>query len=108
MRYKIYIILSLLIVALLIQNTCPQGFAGKSTVAASCSRCPQMQVHTPPPENGLVSTASHPTARLPMYVLDIPSTQHLFRLMSIASPQPVIPSIYENNTPDELLPPPRA
>jgi hypothetical protein len=108
MRYKIYIILLLLIVALLIQNTCPQGFAGKSTVAASCSHCPQKQAHTPVSESDTLGSISHAPAHLPMYVLDIPNTQPTFRLIATASSQPVIPNIYTNTAPDERLHPPRA
>lgn len=108
MWYRIQIILLLLVFALLVQNTCPHGFAGKSTVAATCSHCPWKQMHNPPTETEQLSFASHPTAHLPIYVLDMPNTQPAFRLSAIASPQPVIPNTYKNATPDELLHPPRA
>jgi len=110
MRCKTYILLSLLICALLVQNTCPQGFAGKSTVASTCSHCPNKQAHTPKPtmEGTAFSSISQAPAHLPLYVLDIPNTQPLFRLVAIASQQPVIPNTYKNTAPDELLQPPRA
>jgi hypothetical protein len=108
MRYKLYIILFLLILALLIQNTCPHGFACKSMVAAACSHCPHKQMLKSPVEYGQVSIASHRTAHLPMYVLDVPNTQPAFQLMSVASSQPIIPNSYKNTTPDELLRPPHA
>ena len=108
MRHRISIVLFLLIFALLVQNTCPQGFAGKSAVAASCSHCPQKQMHKPATEGDTLSSISHAPAHLPMYVLDIPNTQPTFRLIMTASSQPVIPNIYTNTAPDELLRPPRA
>ena len=107
MKYGISIILFLLVFALLVQNTCPQGFAGKSTVAASCSHCPQKQTHRLAEGNTLSSISQGP-AHLPMYVLDIPIARPIFRLVAAASPQPVIPNTYKNTAPDELLHPPRA
>jgi len=108
MRYTVYIILPLLVIALLIQNTCPKGFAGKSTVTASCSHCPLKQAHKPVAESGKPGITSHAPVHLPMYVLDLPDTQPAFRLMAAASPQPAIPNTYKNTAPDELLQPPRA
>ena len=108
MKYRVSMILFLLIVALLVQNTCPQGFAGKSTVAASCSHCPQKHTHRLATEGNTLSSISPAPAHLPMYVLDVPSTRPIFRLVAAASPQPVIPNTYKNTAPDELLHPPRA
>jgi len=107
MRHRISILLFLLIFALLVQNTCPHGFAGKSTVASTCSHCPQKQTHKSATEGDRVSSISHAPAHLPMYVLDIPDTQPTFRLLMTASSPPVIPNIYTNTAPDELLHPPR-
>ncbi len=98
----------LLVFALLIQNTCPRGFAGKSAVTASCSHCPHKQVYQPALEGGMFSIASHPAAPMPTYVLDIPNTQPTFRLVAVASPQLVMTNTYKNAAPDELLQPPRA
>ena len=109
MKQRIPVILFFLIFALLIQNTCPQGFAGKSAVssASACSHCPHKQEHQPAPNSGKLSIASHSTSHLPIFVLDIPNTQPLFRLAAIATPQPVLPDTYKNAAPDELLHPPR-
>ncbi len=108
MRYTIYIILPLLVIGLLIQNACPKGLAGKSTVTASCSHCPLKQVHKPMTESGTPGITSHAPVHLPMYVLDMPDTQPAFLLMAATSPQPVISNTYKNTAPDELLQPPRA
>ncbi len=108
MRSAISILLVLLSISLLIQNTCPQGRAGKSTVAASCGHCPMKQAHQPTPAAGKPVIVSHSPVHLPMYVLDIPNTRPSFRLAAIAIPQPVIPNTYKNTAPDEFLQPPRA
>ncbi len=108
MRFRINIILLLLIFALLIQNTCPHGFAGKSTVALTCSHCPQKHAHKPPSEGTAFSSITKTPAHLPIFVLDMPNTQPTFRLAAIAIPQQIIPNTYTNATPDELLQPPRS
>ncbi len=108
MKPRVLTIILLLIVALLIQNTCPRGFAGKSTVASACSHCPHKQEHQPAPDSGKVSIASHSTAHPPMFVLDIPNTHPTFRFAAVAIPQPAIPNTYRNTAPDQLLQPPRA
>ncbi len=108
MRFQINIILLLLIFALLIQNTCPHGFAGKSTVALTCSHCPQKQAHKPASEGTIFSSITKTPAHLPIFVLDMSNTQPTFRLAAIDIPQQVIPNTYANAAPDELLKPPRS
>jgi hypothetical protein len=98
----------LLVAALFIQNTCPHGFAGKSTVAASCSHCPHKHTETQAMEGKAFSSISPAPVHLPMYVLDIPDTKPVFRLEATTSPQPAIPNTYKNTATDELLQPPRA
>jgi hypothetical protein len=108
MRHTLYIIVSLLVIALLIQNTCPYGMAGKSSVAASCSHCPQKQIlKEPSPDGQLVIVSGH-ASPVPLYVLAMPHTHPTFRLTPIATPQSSIPNSYKNALPDELLRPPRA
>jgi hypothetical protein len=109
MRGSFKLIILLLAFGLLVQNTCPHGFAGKSSVAAStCSHCKYKQGHQPAPDSGKASISSHSTTHPPMFVLDTPNTQPTFRLAAIAIPQPIIPNTYKNTAPDELLQPPRA
>jgi len=108
MRYGTCIVLALLIFALLVQNTCPQGFAGKSTVTATCSHCPLKQTLKPAALGDKLGITSHAPRHLPMYVLDMPNTQPTFRLVAIASVHPFIPNTYKDTAPSELLQPPRA
>ncbi len=108
MQHKLYTIIALLIFALLIQNTCPHGFAGKSTVFASCSHCPHKQMFKSYGESGQLSIISNHMADMPLFVLEMPNPQPTFQLVLIASPQPIIPNSYKNTVPDELLRPPQA
>ncbi len=101
-------VIFLLVFALLIQNTCPHGFAGKSSVASSCSHCPQKQAHKQVFKGAAFSSISRVTAHPPLFVLDIPDTRPSFRLAALITPQPAIPNTYKDTAPKELLQPPRA
>ena len=101
-------IISLLFFALLIQNTCPYGMAGKSTVAASCSHCPQKQILKAPSSVGQLSIVTGHSSPFPLFVLAMPHTRPAFRLTLVATPQRSIPNSYKNTYTDELLRPPRA
>ena len=107
MQHKFVAIILFLVFALLVQNTCPRGFAGRSTVFASCSHCPHKQMLKSPVETrpGIIS---HGSVHLPLFVLEMPESQPALRLVSAPCPQPVIPNNYKNAFPDELLRPPQA
>jgi hypothetical protein len=108
MQHKLYTVIALLIFALLIQNTCPHGFAGRSMVLASCSHCPHKQMLKSQAEIGQLSVISTPLVHMPLFVLEMQNPHPAFRLMSVASLQPVMPNGYKNTLPDELLRPPHA
>ena len=101
-------IIFILAFALLIQNTCPFGAAGKSTVAESCKNCPMQHslTVTTDGQKHLVSDAS--SVHFPLYVFAVPKTIHTFELDPIKSPRPVLADNYKDALPDELLRPPRA
>jgi hypothetical protein len=108
MRHTLNTIISFLVFALLIQNTCPFGMAGKSTVAASCSHCTHKQVLTPPSLDGQATIVSDHASPFPLYVLAIPQPHPALRLMPAASPRSSIPNSYKDALPEEHLRPPRA
>jgi hypothetical protein len=108
MPFKLRPIILLLAFALLIQNTCPFGAAGKSTVASSCGHC-QMKHSTmasPAGQKQLVSDSS--STHFPLYVFAVPKTVHTFQLNPIKSARPVLAEFYKDALPDELLRPPQA
>jgi hypothetical protein len=101
-------VIALLVFALLIQNTCPFGAAGKSTVAASCEHCP-LKHHSLVSLDGqknIVADAS--LVHFPVYVFAVLKTIHTFKLEPIKSAHPVLADSYTDALPDELLRPPRA
>ncbi len=71
-------IIFVLAFALLIQNTCPLGAAGKSTVAASCG------------------------------VFAVPKTIHTLEFEPVKSAPLILAESYKDALPDELLRPPQA
>jgi len=108
MKPRFRSIIFILAFALLIQNTCPFGAAGKSTVAASCGHCPFHHgfVVASDGQKNIVSDVS--PVHFPLYVFSVPKTIHAFRLDPVESVQPTIIDNYRNISPDELLRPPRA
>jgi hypothetical protein len=108
MRGTLRSIIFLLTLALLVQNTCPHGFAGKTSVARTCANCPMKHHFTAPPEaqGKVLSGAS--SVHFPLYVLEAPKMIFTFRLYPIKSARPVLANGYTDVLPDELLRPPRA
>ena len=102
------LIIFILALALLIQNTCPFGAAGKSTVAETCKNCPMHHSFTVAADGqkSLVSDSS--SVHFPLYVFSIPKTIHTFQLNPIKSARPVLADNYKDALPDELLRPPQA
>jgi hypothetical protein len=108
MKPRLQSIIFILAFALLIQNTCPFGAAGKSSVAASCGSCPLHHglVVASDGQKNIVSDVS--PVHFPLYVFSVPKTTHAFRLDPVESVQPIIVDNYRNIALDELLRPPRA
>ncbi len=102
-------IIFLLAFALLIQNTCPHGYAGKSTVTSACAHCPlkhSLVAASPSVHTQLASDSSG--IHFPMFVFSVPKTIHTFQLSPIETAQPVLIDRYKDALPDELLRPPQA
>ena len=108
MAAKLRFIIFLLVAALLIQNTCPFGAAGKSSVVTACGLCPLKHSFVPAgkDQHTLVNDAS--SVHYPVYVFSVPKTIHTFQFEFIKSSRPVLADAYKDALPDELLRPPRA
>jgi hypothetical protein len=107
MIHKVTIIF-LLVFALFIQNTCPLGAAGKTSVATSCHTCPSKHGLSVPPD-GLKSLATDSSSiHFPLYVFAVPKTIHTFRLESPTFARPLIAGSYTDALPNLFLRPPRA
>jgi hypothetical protein len=101
-------IIFILAFALLVQNTCPFGAAGMSTVTSPCKHCPLKHsfVVSSSHQKNLVADSS--SAHFPLYVFAVPKTIHTFQLEPITSTQPVLANGYKDALPYELLRPPQA
>jgi hypothetical protein len=107
MILKFRSIMFLLAFALLIQNTCPHGFAGKTSLASACANCPMKHNLTKPQDGGQRIISDVSPVHFPLYVFEVPKTIHTFRLEPIKSVRPLLADSYKDALPDELLRPPR-
>ena len=108
LHMKLHAIIVALAVGLLIQNTCPQGYAGKSSVVPACSHCPLKQLHSSAPNAQNLITSDASSVHFPMFIFSIPKTIHTFNLVLAKSSKPVILARYQDALPHELLRPPQA
>ncbi|HUJ18793.1 MAG TPA: hypothetical protein VL197_12460 [Nitrospirota bacterium] len=105
---KLRPVILLLAFALLVQNTCPHGFAGKTSVTPACGHCSLRQLHASHPDPQLTISSSPSPVHYPLFVFAVPKTVHTFQLDPIKSARLVLVDRYKDALPDELLRPPRA
>ncbi len=108
MMLKPGLIIIILAFALLIQNTCPHGFAGKTSVAATCKDCPMKRHNSVAPDVQKKITSASLPVHLPLFVFAVPKTIQTFQLSPITTARPVLIDPYKDALPDELLRPPQA
>ena len=108
MILKLRSVIFLLTFALLIQNTCPHGFAGKTSLASACATCPMKHrlMTSQAGQDKIVSDS--PLTHFPLFVFAVPKTVHTFQLEPSKSLSPVFTDRYQDALPDELLRPPQA
>jgi hypothetical protein len=107
MKPKLRSIIFLLAFALLIQNTCPLGAAGKSAVTALCKNCPLKHGFIVPTNGQKTLVTEFSSIHFPMYVFAIPKMLHTFQFEPITSAGEVLAKSYRDALPEELLRPPR-
>jgi hypothetical protein len=108
MMLKLRSIIFLLAFALLIQNTCVHGFAGKTSLASACANCSVKHDPITPQDGGKRNISGASPVHFPLYVFEVPKTSHTFRLEPIKSARPVLADSYKDALPDELFRPPQA
>jgi len=108
MMAKLRSIIFLLAIALVIQNTCPFGAAGKTTLASACTHCPSKHsmIVSPNGQSKLVSDSS--SIHFPLYIFEVPKTIHTFHLALFNSSPPSLIDMYVDALRDEFLRPPKA
>jgi hypothetical protein len=108
MKRKTGSIIFVLAFALLIQNTCPFGAAGKTAVASSCPDCPFKQCLVVAQPGQACFAAGFPVAHFPLYVFAVPKTVHAFRLAPVETRGAVLAERHTDPLPAALLRPPHA
>jgi hypothetical protein len=107
MKFLSLPIMMLLVLALLVQNTCPHGFAGKSALAKSCGHCPHHKDQSP--QHGLKSMASHPHIdQAPAFVFSVPAVTRVVAGLPIETTVPLLDDDLKDALPADILKPPRA
>ena len=108
MKPKHSSIIFLLAFALLIQNTCPMGAAGKSSIAPTCPQCPLMHNISASSDHEQKLLSDLSSIHYPMFVFSVPKTIPVFQLASVKTARTILPNGYQDALPDELLRPPQA
>jgi hypothetical protein len=106
MRHKFVTIIVLLIFALLIQNTCPHGYAGKSSMVSPCAHCPLKHVHAASPDRRSILVTVSSSLHIPLFVFAASKTVTAFQHGPTAFLDPPLAKSYEDALPEELLRPP--
>lgn len=102
------VIIVLLGVSLLIQNTCPRGAAGKSMVAASLHPCSLKFQSAPDPYGGPAIARPHSPSHYPLYVLSVSPPVHTVRPALVETASSALAERYADALSRELLRPPQA
>ena len=103
-------LLFLLAFSLVVQNTCPYGFAGKTAFAAPYTHgCPFKKAHHGPPKDKASVDENMGKVFCASFVLSIPDVQALsLRLQANASFFPMPFDNYKNPFKEPLIRPPAA
>jgi hypothetical protein len=101
-------IIILIAFALLLQNTCPFGAAGKSTVAASCEHCPMKGNRVVSTDGQLNIVYESSPVHFPLFVFSVAKTIPTFRPEPVQTTKPILADSYKDAAPAELLRPPQA
>jgi hypothetical protein len=101
------LIVVLIVFALFVQNTCPHGFAGKTTVARTCGHCSLKEHHAASLDRQEGLTAGRTPVHYPFFVLSRPKPIQAYQRGPVASVEPGLTGRYTDALPAERLQPPR-
>ena len=111
MKRSSWPIIVLLVFALLLQNTCLHGYAGKTSFTSStdrCTQCPSKTGKVTSSDVAKVLSSDSITIYFPMYIFTLPVMSYNVQLQRHRNPEPALVNSYKDAMPDELLKPPRA
>ncbi len=98
-----------LALSLLVQNTCPHGYAGKTSVVRTCSHCPHKLDHAAPANTvKIVPTVKKQSSPLPLFVLAVQEKTAALDPAPLETAPAFLADRYRNAEPYELLRPPHA
>jgi len=108
MRRALVLIVCCLVLSLVIQNTCPFGAAGKSSVVPKCGHCPLMRQCATAPEGQATWSPGSTPSHFPLFLFTAVRLDHTFQVGVASGSMPLLVIHYKEAFPAELLIPPKA
>ncbi len=107
MRCAPLLIVCCLVLSLLIQNTCPFGAAGKSSVMPKCDHCPLMrQCQRAAPAERMAWASDANPSHFPLFLFTTANLDHSIQVDARTTRAPFLTVHYTGAYPAELLKPP--
>lgn len=108
MRRALLLIVCCLVLSLVIQNTCPFGAAGKSSVVPKCGHCPLMRQCSGVPDGQAAWVPDAAPGHFPLFLFTTVKSDHTFQIDAHSGGAPLPALQYTEAHPAELLIPPKA
>jgi len=108
MRRTLLLTICCLVLALLLQNSCPFGAAGKSSIMTKCAHCPFVR-HAAGASPGLAAWTTDKSPRhFPLFLFTTVKPGHSFKVDALMEEAPRPAIHYAGAFPYKLLKPPNA
>jgi len=108
MRRALLLIICSLVLSLVVQNTCPFGAAGKSSVVPKCGPCPLMRQVSNASEGQVAWVSDTTPPHFPLFLFTTVKIGHTFQIHAQSGGAPLLALHYTEAYPAELLIPPKA
>ena len=108
MKAVALIISFVLALSLLVQNTCPKGYAGKTSVVRSCGHCPHKLDQTATKTVRIESAVKKQASHLPLFVLAVHEELAALKPAPVETAPAFLAANYRDAERYELLRPPHA
>jgi hypothetical protein len=106
--HRLWALILLIVIALFVQNTCPHGFAGKTTVMHSCDQCTFKQQHAPMTDRPARYTGGQAPMHYPLFLCSLPDSLYVLQPGPVRTLEAAIGGRYADVNPAEILRPPRS
>ncbi len=108
MKAAALIVSFVLALSLLVQNTCPHGYAGKTSVIRTCGHCPHKLDTTAMKTVRMETTVKKQISPLPLFVLAVQERTAALRPAPLKRALAFLAHRHQDAEPYELLRPPHA